>query len=70
MSASGLEILDTSVQKMNIWLKDLMERLETADRHQAYIAQGAPTCPARSAQHRGGCPTRRAAAYDRAGSVL
>ena len=38
MSTSGLEILDTSVQKTNIWLKDLMERLETADRHQAYIA--------------------------------
>jgi len=38
MSASGLEILDTSVQKTNIWLKDLMERLETADRHRAYMA--------------------------------
>jgi uncharacterized protein (DUF2267 family) len=38
MSASGLEILDTAVQKTNIWLKDLMERLETADRHQAYMA--------------------------------
>ena len=38
MSTSGLEILDTSVQKTNIWLKDLMERLETADRHQAYMA--------------------------------
>jgi uncharacterized protein (DUF2267 family) len=38
MSASGLEILDTSVQKTNIWLKRLMERLETTDRHQAYMA--------------------------------
>jgi len=38
MPAFGLEILDTSVQKTNIWLKDLMERLETADRHQAYLA--------------------------------
>jgi len=38
MSASGLEILDTAVQKTNIWLKDLMERLETADRRQAYMA--------------------------------
>jgi uncharacterized protein (DUF2267 family) len=38
MSTSGLEILDTSVQKTNIWLKDLMERLETADRHRAYMA--------------------------------
>jgi uncharacterized protein (DUF2267 family) len=38
MSVSGLEIIDSSVQKTNIWLKDLMERLETADRHQAYMA--------------------------------
>jgi len=38
MSASGLEILDSSVQKTNIWLKELMERMETADRHQAYMA--------------------------------
>lgn len=38
MSASGLEILDTSVQKTNIWLKEIMERMETDDRHQAYMA--------------------------------
>ncbi len=38
MSASGLEIFDTSVQKTNIWLKDLVERLKTTDRHQAYMA--------------------------------
>jgi uncharacterized protein (DUF2267 family) len=38
MSASGLEILDTSVQKMNIWLKEIMDRLGTDDRHQAYMA--------------------------------
>lgn len=38
MSASGLEVLDTAVQKTNVWLKDLMGSLETADRHQAYIA--------------------------------
>jgi len=38
MSASGLEIIDTSVQKTNIWLNDLMERLETTDRHKAYMA--------------------------------
>lgn len=38
MSASGLEILDTSVQKTHIWLKEIMERLETGDRHQAYMA--------------------------------
>lgn len=38
MSASGLEILDTSVQKTHVWLKEIMERLETNDRHQAYMA--------------------------------
>lgn len=38
MSASGLEILDTSVQKTRIWLKEIMERMETDDRHQAYMA--------------------------------
>lgn len=38
MSASGLEILDTSVQKTHVWLKEIMERLETADRHRAYMA--------------------------------
>lgn len=38
MSASGLEVLDTSVQKTYVWLKEIMERLETNDRHQAYMA--------------------------------
>jgi uncharacterized protein (DUF2267 family) len=38
MSTSGLEIVDTSVQKMNVWLKELMERLGSADRHQAHMA--------------------------------
>lgn len=38
MFASGLEILDTSVQKTNVWLKEIMARLEMADRHQAYMA--------------------------------
>jgi hypothetical protein len=30
MSASGLEILDTSVQKTYVSLKEIMERLETS----------------------------------------
>ena len=38
MSASGLEIIDTSVQKTHIWLKEIMGRLGTTDRHQAYMA--------------------------------
>lgn len=37
MSASGLEVLDTSVQKTHIWLKEIMECLETSDRHQAFM---------------------------------
>jgi uncharacterized protein (DUF2267 family) len=38
MSASGLEILDTSMQKTHIWLKEIMESLKTTDRHQSYMA--------------------------------
>jgi uncharacterized protein (DUF2267 family) len=38
MSASGLEAIDTSVQKTHVWLKEIMEQLETDDRHQAYMA--------------------------------
>lgn len=38
MSVSGLEVIDASVQKTNIWLKELMQKLGTEDRHQAYMA--------------------------------
>lgn len=38
MSTSGLEFLDSSVQKTQVWLKEIMEQLETADRHKAYMA--------------------------------
>jgi uncharacterized protein (DUF2267 family) len=38
MSASGLEVLDTSVQKTHIWLKEIMEQVKINDRHQAYMA--------------------------------
>jgi hypothetical protein len=31
MSATGLEVFDTTVQKTMIWLKDLMEELHLQD---------------------------------------
>ena len=37
MSATGLEVFDTTVQKANIWLKDLMENTGW-DRRRAYQA--------------------------------
>jgi uncharacterized protein (DUF2267 family) len=37
MSATGLEVFDTTVQRTNIWLKDLME-VTGGDRHRAYQA--------------------------------
>jgi uncharacterized protein (DUF2267 family) len=38
MSATGLEVFDTTVQKTMIWLKDIMEELHWQDRHRAYLA--------------------------------
>ena len=38
MSATGLEVFDTTLQKTNIWLKNLMEILECPERRQAYQA--------------------------------
>ena len=33
---TGLDIFDKTVQESNLWLKDIMERLSTNDRHHAY----------------------------------
>ncbi|HEY7644973.1 MAG TPA: DUF2267 domain-containing protein [Hyphomicrobiales bacterium] len=33
---TGLEVFDSTVQQTNLWLKDIMDRLETDDRHLAY----------------------------------
>jgi uncharacterized protein (DUF2267 family) len=33
---TGLDVFDTTVQQTNLWLKDLMARIPTADRHDAY----------------------------------
>lgn len=38
MSATGLEVFDTTLQKTNQWLRELMQHLAWADRHQAYLA--------------------------------
>jgi uncharacterized protein (DUF2267 family) len=38
MSQLGLTEFDTSVHKTNVWLKDLMARMNWSDRHRAYRA--------------------------------
>jgi uncharacterized protein (DUF2267 family) len=38
MPATGLEVFDTTVQRTNSWLKELMQIMEWQDRHRAYIA--------------------------------
>ena len=34
--STGLNTFDKTVQESNLWLKDVMERLDTRDRHHAY----------------------------------
>ena len=34
--STGLDTFDKTVQESNLWLKDVMERLNTLDRHHAY----------------------------------
>ena len=38
MSMTGLNVFDTTVQKSNMWLKDIMEELGWENRHRAYLA--------------------------------
>jgi uncharacterized protein (DUF2267 family) len=38
MSATGLDVFDTTLQKTNGWLQDLMQALNWTDRHMAYSA--------------------------------
>lgn len=38
MSATGLDVFDTTLQRTNSWLKDLMLVLRWQDRHKAYQA--------------------------------
>ena len=34
---TGLDVFDTTVQKTNVWLKDIMQELGWEDRHKAYV---------------------------------
>ncbi|MGD9502865.1 MAG: DUF2267 domain-containing protein, partial [Methyloceanibacter sp.] len=34
--STGLDTFDKTVQESSLWLKDVMERLNTTDRHHAY----------------------------------
>lgn len=38
MSFTGLDVFDHTIQITNLWLKELMEKLGTEDRHRAYLA--------------------------------
>jgi uncharacterized protein (DUF2267 family) len=38
MTTTGLEALDSTVHQTNVWLKAIMGRLGTEDRHRAYLA--------------------------------
>ena len=38
MSTTGLEAFDTTLQKTQAWLKEVMVELEWEDRHKAYLA--------------------------------
>jgi uncharacterized protein (DUF2267 family) len=38
MSATGLEVFDTTLQKTHSWLNDVMRVLDWQDKHKAYLA--------------------------------
>ena len=38
MSMTGLEVFDTTVQKTNSWLKEVMQEIHRDDRRKAYLA--------------------------------
>jgi uncharacterized protein (DUF2267 family) len=38
MNRTGLTAFDSTIQKTNVWLHELMERLGLLDRHRAYLA--------------------------------
>jgi len=35
---TGLDVFDATLQKTNIWLKDIMQELRWEDRHKAYVS--------------------------------
>jgi hypothetical protein len=38
MSITGLEVFDSTMHQTNTWLKSLMGKIGTGDRHRAYVA--------------------------------
>lgn len=38
MSVTGLEAFDSTIQKTNVWLSEIMAQLDSDDRHLAYLA--------------------------------
>ena len=38
MQGTGVSALDTTIQKTNVWLKEVMDELGSDDRHRAYLA--------------------------------
>lgn len=38
MQDTGVSALDTTIQKTNVWIKEVMEELGSDDRHRAYLA--------------------------------
>ena len=38
MSATGLDVFDTTLQKTSVWLNEIMAELGSEDRHLAYLA--------------------------------
>jgi uncharacterized protein (DUF2267 family) len=38
MAMTGLDTFDTTVQRTNVWLKEVMQELHVEDRHKAYRA--------------------------------
>ena len=65
MSMTGLDVFDSSIHQTNVWLKSIMGRLDTDDRHRAYLALRATLhalrdrLPPEVAVHLGAQPTPR-----------
>lgn len=38
MKLTGLEVFDSTIQRTNVWLKDLMQELNWSDRRKTYLA--------------------------------
>lgn len=41
MSATGLKVFDTTIQTTNVWLDEIMQKLNWGDRHRAFHAMRA-----------------------------